>query len=873
MSGIKLDPPRLLGLRLDGEYGELLRDVGVDDKNGDHVVQADEVDPAVGVTFDKLKRAARPDGKLQLPEPRSALANSPLRGALLSDTRGQDDISNRVERATMWARAADQELGRFSVSGNRYALTEALRNIGEASAILRGLHHQFIRREPLGMATVGTAGRLRRIINTLSARLGNTQGRIHDAVNGKRELLERYEMHRSTINAVTSKSIGAALPPLLPKARSQHVRGADPQKEVKKTLMEGAERLLKARREGVWTTPYEGGPLHSAVSLIAMNFIGAPDVADEHHRILSDLLNKKRKDGGFPITLGQKGSKAATRIVRLAFESALKREDGAVAKDPLLRAQLERAIKSCNKFINTAKDTVEAEFNTQMANVLEDTVDPDKYDSAPNSVSDALRMRDYIKWGHDCFGMSPQVVNGSRAMLLLGLHQAEKQSGSPPDAKAHDSLASQLKASQDEDGAWMYITSFTGLSLMALKLEGEKLDAPVMAKGMEFLRRMNKKPPDPDVRPVISWIAATTWDTGVIFDTIARIIGPSRTREIREATLKAILKGQLKDGRWAFTLTGSEGGKGVPSMGDNDTTGAMVRVLSSLYRDASGEERERIGGALRRAALALAHEQQQKDGGFGAFGPRQMRSFGSKPPGWIFPLNYIMPGPLESMVNDASSPDVTGRVLTGLLAVSQTGELKASEQADVDKAIERALGYLHEARDKGTGMWWNRWIAGQLPSAAFVLPPLRALGVVPGDPMITKARAFLLEHQNSDDGGWGETIAADSDPTLAGKGPSTPVQTAFAVLGLISTMKEEDEEAQRALDRAVRYLLKHRDGTKWKNGRPLYTMSTGLEYNDAGEMTSAMVLTALQAYDDFRRYGAERTIRRLTFGPGGEAPN
>ena len=39
--------------------------------------------------------------------------------------------------------------------------------------------------------------------------------------------------------------------------------------------------------------------------------------------------------------------------------------------------------------------------------------------------------------------------------------------------------------------------------------------------------------------------------------------------------------------------------------------------------------------------------------------------------------------------------------------------------------------------------------------------------------------------QNAD-GGWGETCTSYDDPTLRGIGPSTPSQTAWAVLGLLA---------------------------------------------------------------------------------------
>jgi squalene-hopene/tetraprenyl-beta-curcumene cyclase len=49
--------------------------------------------------------------------------------------------------------------------------------------------------------------------------------------------------------------------------------------------------------------------------------------------------------------------------------------------------------------------------------------------------------------------------------------------------------------------------------------------------------------------------------------------------------------------------------------------------------------------------------------------------------------------------------------------------------------------------------------------------------------MIDRGASWILSHQN-DDGGWGESCWSYNDPSFAGIGPSTPSQTAWAVLTL-----------------------------------------------------------------------------------------
>ncbi|MEO8605390.1 MAG: squalene--hopene cyclase, partial [bacterium] len=57
-------------------------------------------------------------------------------------------------------------------------------------------------------------------------------------------------------------------------------------------------------------------------------------------------------------------------------------------------------------------------------------------------------------------------------------------------------------------------------------------------------------------------------------------------------------------------------------------------------------------------------------------------------------------------------------------------------------------------------------------------------------------------HQNSD-GGWGETLASYDDEDLAGRGPSTASQTAWAVLGLLAG----EDGVSAAVQDGVDFLL------------------------------------------------------------------
>jgi squalene-hopene/tetraprenyl-beta-curcumene cyclase len=70
-------------------------------------------------------------------------------------------------------------------------------------------------------------------------------------------------------------------------------------------------------------------------------------------------------------------------------------------------------------------------------------------------------------------------------------------------------------------------------------------------------------------------------------------------------------------------------------------------------------------------------------------------------------------------------------------------------------------------------------------------------------PWVQRAVRWLVAHQNTD-GGWGETLESYTDVSLAGLGPSTPTQTAWALLGLFAAGYTTGPVVERGID----YLLR-----------------------------------------------------------------
>ena len=113
----------------------------------------------------------------------------------------------------------------------------------------------------------------------------------------------------------------------------------------------------------------------------------------------------------------------------------------------------------------------------------------------------------------------------------------------------------------------------------------------------------------------------------------------------------------------------------------------------------------------------------------------------------------------------------------------------------------RAIRFLRKEQET-EGAWYGRWGCNYLYGTYLALWGLWKIGVDRSDPVIRRGAAWLRSCQNQD-GGWGESLASYDDPSLKGKGSSTPSQTAWALLGLLAAGERESD----AVRRGVEFLL------------------------------------------------------------------
>ncbi len=225
-----------------------------------------------------------------------------------------------------------------------------------------------------------------------------------------------------------------------------------------------------------------------------------------------------------------------------------------------------------------------------------------------------------------------------------------------------------------------------------------------------------------------------------------------------------LVRPDVRAGGWAFQYNNAH----YP---DLDDTAVVVMAMDRV-------DHERYRKNIDRAVewtLGL----QSKNGGWGAFDADNTYYY----------LNYI-PFADHGALLDPPSADVTARCLSML---AQLGYKKDHV------AVAQAIDYLRREQEP-EGCWFGRWGTNYIYGTWSVLCALNAIGIDPDDPMINRAAAWVSSKQQAD-GGWGEGGATYRDEKLAGEGvPSTPAQTAWALLALMAAGKVDSEAAARGIE-------------------------------------------------------------------------
>ncbi|MDR3762675.1 MAG: squalene--hopene cyclase [Acidobacteriota bacterium] len=248
------------------------------------------------------------------------------------------------------------------------------------------------------------------------------------------------------------------------------------------------------------------------------------------------------------------------------------------------------------------------------------------------------------------------------------------------------------------------------------------------------------------------------------------------TKEIRRRGDWAAKRPELTPSGWAFEFANEY----YP---DIDDTAMVLMALqntlaSSPYKHLKAEGR----------AVPWLLGMQSSDGGWAAFDVDN---------NWQF-LNKVPFADHNAML-DPTCPDITGRVLECLCRRGYTHD---------HPAIANAIQYLLKQQEEN-GSWFGRWGVNYIYGSFLAIRGLKATEAEQVREAIGRSAEWLRSVQNRD-GGWGESCKSYETGRYE-PAPSTPTQTAWALLGLIAA----GDAGGKAVRDGIAWLQKnqHSDGS------------------------------------------------------------
>jgi squalene-hopene/tetraprenyl-beta-curcumene cyclase len=351
---------------------------------------------------------------------------------------------------------------------------------------------------------------------------------------------------------------------------------------------------------------------------------------------------------------------------------------------------------------------------------------------------------------------------------------------------------------QEPEGDWAGIFPPMHAGVLALFVEGYKLDDTPLHDSLESIERFawldkQGKRIQPSVSPVWDTILTTIGLCDAGYNTSLSIsVGWVKDRQILgpEGDWR-IYRPWVKPGGFSFEYFN----KWYP-----DVDGTAAAILAMIKYDPQS-----AGSLTVRRAVEWILGMQNDDGGWGAFDVNNDSLF----------LNKIPFSDMDSLC-DPSSADVTGRILEafGLLmeAFSKPVYGKDIPQDLIDRislSCDCGISYL-AVEQEATGAWFGRWGSNYIYGTSNVLCGLayfsmKEKGTIKDNTVqdCIQSGIYWLKAAQNVDGGWGESLLSYKDPMLAGCGPSTPSQTAWALMGLLTNSPPSDISVQKG----IRYLL------------------------------------------------------------------
>ena len=322
-------------------------------------------------------------------------------------------------------------------------------------------------------------------------------------------------------------------------------------------------------------------------------------------------------------------------------------------------------------------------------------------------------------------------------------------------------------------------------SIVALRCLGYSTDDPQVIRALsEFEKLGIDEPGVPDhaeptfrMQPCMSPV----WDTALAMFAL----GESGVAKDDPRMLKAadwILSKEVRTkGDWAVKVPNIVPGGWYFEFNNEFYPDVDDSAMVLLGLDKVENPRERYQHEVCQRAIDWIFAMQCKNGGWASFDKDNTRM--------VF---QNIPFADHNAMLDPPTVDITGRVLEMLAAYGVAGD---------DKRVQKAIKFILSEQEPD-GSWFGRWGVNYIYGTMLVLRGLQAMGVDHHEPYVQQGAEWLRMVQNSD-GGWGESCGSYDDATTRGIGPSTPSQTAWAIMGLLAAGDTRSESVQRG----ILYLL------------------------------------------------------------------
>ncbi|WP_193505245.1 squalene--hopene cyclase [Streptomyces coeruleorubidus] len=351
---------------------------------------------------------------------------------------------------------------------------------------------------------------------------------------------------------------------------------------------------------------------------------------------------------------------------------------------------------------------------------------------------------------------------------------------------AQNRVARWITERQERDGCWGGLQVDATYALIALHLLGYQVHHPVMRAGLASLDAFAVW--RPDGARMIEVSQSPMWDTSLAVSALADAGVRRDHPALRKAADWMLGRQHSRPGDWAVRRPKLDPGGWAFQFhnGNNPDLDDTAEVILALRR-VQHPDQVRVDSAIERG-VRWSLGMQSRNGGWAAFDADNTSSLASRLPFCDF-----------GEVTDPPSVDVTAHVV----------EMLACEGELDDPRTQRGLAWLL-AEQETFGAWFGRWGVNYIYGTGSVVPALTAAGLPAAHPAIRRAVVWLHGVQN-DDGGWGEDVRSYRDEQWAGKGASTPSQTAWALLALLAAGEGNTE----VVERGVGWLAQaqHEDGT------------------------------------------------------------